>query len=334
MAAAYYPQSLTDPNFVVGLRLQAGVLALCFLLTWDRLPCGAFWLIPLLDFLAVGFIRHGSAQYVTSAGLLVLFPIFWLSASGPARKTAVASSTPATLLIVWVDTVTVGLVVDQDGNDQFMNSTQAHLRAQALPADLATYLTIAQRNAQRPNRLVSDLLATDSMEVTPALTDISAILAQCLASARPMASRNGVELLMTAPVQLRAMVDAGRIGQALGNLISNAIRYSPDGGTVTVRAWHDGAEVVCEVQDTGMGMSSAEQAQAFTKFFRADPALERSAGVGAADHPNNCGQPRRQHLAAERARVGTTRGWFCPTAPSSRSEPGSSITAPEGPPRA
>ncbi len=153
--------------------------------------------------------------------------------------------------------------------------------ADRLPADLYKFLTITQRNALRLSRLVSDLLTTDSMEVTPAGTDVSALIAESVASARPMAERNGVELLMTGPTQLWAMVDSGRIGQALDNLISNAIKYSPDGGTVTVRAWSDGTDVVCEVQDTGMGMSSAEQAQAFTKFFRAGPALERSIpGLG------------------------------------------------------
>ncbi|MHA7269377.1 sensor histidine kinase [Arthrobacter sp. HLT1-20] len=472
LAAAYYPKSLADPNFVIGLWLQAGILALCVLMPWDKLPRGSFLLIPYLDLIAVGFIRYGSAQYITSAGLLVLFPVFWLSASAIARKTAVVSSTLGTLLIVWVplflgpvpitpellakplifplmmmafsvtvvvmtasmdsqrrallrkdtelrnalalsrqreqllqtvvDTVAVGLVVvDQHGNDQFMNSTQAGIRALALPtniadpqekdlllfgygkvpltpdarpvrrailgesftnyqmwigegensraisttaramrdedgssagaviafhdntetmaalaakddfvanvshefrtpltsilgylamiadesarlpADLTTYLSIAQRNAHRLNRLVSDLLTTDTMEVTPAKTDVSALIAESVASAQPMAAKNGVELILEVPDQLRAMVDGGRIGQALDNLVSNAIKYSPDGGNVTVRAWNDGADVVCEVQDTGIGMSSAEQARVFTKFFRADPALERSIpGLG------------------------------------------------------
>ncbi|WP_243399661.1 sensor histidine kinase [Arthrobacter glacialis] len=472
LVAAYYPKTLGDPHFVIGLWLQAGILALCCLMPWDKLPRGSFLLIPYLDFIAVGFIRHGSAQFITAVGLLVLFPVFWLSASGVARKTAVVSSTLGTLLIVWVplilgparitpellakpllfpfmmmafsitvvimtasmdsqrlaieekdaklrtalnlskqreqlletvlDTVAVGIVVvDEGGNDQLMNSTQTVIHSRAMPGDIAnpqekdlllfgygkvllpaderpvrrailgesftnyqmwigegensraisttartmrnedgssagaviafhdntetmaalaakddfvanvshefrtpltsilgylamiadesdrlpqdlsTFVGITQRNALRLNRLVSDLLTTDAMEVSPAMADVSALIAESVASARPMAEKNGVELILDVPGQLRAMVDGGRIGQALDNLISNAIKYSPDGGTVTVRAWNDGADVVCEVQDTGMGMSSAEQAQAFTKFFRADPALERSIpGLG------------------------------------------------------
>lgn len=472
LAAAYYPIVLTSPQFIAGLGMQAVILALCVAVPWSRLPRGTFLLIPYLDLISVGFIRDGSTQYISAVGLLVLFPVFWLSASGFARKTAIVNSTLATLLIVWVplflgdskvtpellakplvfpfmmmafsitvvvmtasmdsqrlalqrkdvelrnalglsrqretllatvlDTVAVGIVVvDERGNDQLMNATQDGIRAQALPpgiadpqekdlllfghgkvpltaderpvrrailgesftnyqmwigegencraisttartmrhedgssagaviafhdntevmaalsakddfvanvshefrtpltsilgylgmvlddadrlpADVNKFLAITQRNALRLNRLVSDLLTTDAMEVTPAMTDVSALLAESVASAQPMAERNAVVLTMAAPAKLWAMVDAGRIGQALDNLISNAIKYSPDGGTVTVRAWCDGADVVCEVQDTGMGMSSAEQAQAFTKFFRADPALERSIpGLG------------------------------------------------------
>jgi two-component system phosphate regulon sensor histidine kinase PhoR len=67
----------------------------------------------------------------------------------------------------------------------------------------------------------------------------------------------------------------------LDNLISNAVKYSPDGGTVTVRAWTEGEELLCTIQDTGMGMNNTEQAEAFTKFFRAEPALQRAIpGLG------------------------------------------------------
>ncbi|WP_170835448.1 sensor histidine kinase [Arthrobacter alpinus] len=472
LAAAYYPMILADSRFVIGLWMQAAILALCLSVPWDKMPRGAFLLIPYLDLIAVGFIRDGSTQYITSVGLLALFPVFWLSASGFARKTAIVTSTLSTLLIVWVplllgeakvtpellakplvfpfmmmafsitvvimtasmdsqraaiqakdaelrtalklskqreqllatvlDTVAVGIVVvDEGGHDQLMNATQDTIHALAmpvdivdpqekdlllfgpgkvplpadsrpvrravlgesftnyqvwigeedqcraisttartmlnedgssagaviafhdntemmaalsakddfvanvshefrtpltsilgylamilddaerLPADINKFLAITQRNALRLNRLVSDLLTTDSMDVTPAMTDVSALIRQSVGSARPAAERNRVELAVNAPDQLWAMVDAGRIGQALDNLISNAIKYSPDGGTVTVSALINGSGLVLEVQDTGIGMNNAEQAQAFTKFFRADPALERSIpGLG------------------------------------------------------
>ncbi|MGA7205499.1 MAG: HAMP domain-containing sensor histidine kinase [Specibacter sp.] len=472
-AAGIYPEAFSNPVFVIGLWLHAVILVLCLAVPWDKLPHATFLVIPYLDFVAVGFTREGSLQYATSAGLLMLFPVFWLSASGLARKTAVFGSLLGTLFIVWtplivspaplsfellakpllfpfmmagfsvavvtmttsmdsqrqsvlakdeqlraalaasrkreqllatvLDTVAVGLVVvDARGHDQLMNSTQQAVHQLALPAhlldpeekdllvfasdkvtplgaeerpvrravngesftnypvwigpadkarafsttartmmdddgnyggaviafhditdmlaalaakddfvanvshefrtpltsilgylamaldehdrvpeDVLKFLDIAERNAQRLNRLVSDLLTSKSMAVTTALTDVAGLISDSVASAGPAADRNGVELVTEVPTSLRAVVDAGRIGQALDNLISNAIKYSPDGGTVTVRAWNDGADVLCEVADTGMGMNDAEQALAFTKFFRADPAVERSIpGLG------------------------------------------------------
>lgn len=62
-------------------------------------------------------------------------------------------------------------------------------------------------------------------------------------------------------------VDPGRILQVLGNLLSNAIRHSPDGGTVTVRARAEGEVVVLEVRGTGMDISPLDQQEVFTKFF-------------------------------------------------------------------
>jgi two-component system phosphate regulon sensor histidine kinase PhoR len=472
-AAAIYPDAFSNSVFVIGLWMHAAILILCLTVPWDKLPHATFLIIPYLDFVAVGFTREGSLQYATSAGLLMLFPVFWLSASGLARKTAIVSSLLGTLLIVWtplfvspapltlellakpllfpfmmagfsvavvtmttsmdsqrqsvlakdeqlraalaasrtreqllatvLDTVAVGLVVvDAHGHDQLMNSTQQAVHRLALPehlsdpeekdllvfasdkttplgteerpvrravngesftnypvwlgpadkarafsttartmkdddgnyagaviafhditdmlaalaakddfvanvshefrtpltsilgylamaldehdrvpGDVLKFIDIAERNAQRLNRLVSDLLTSKSMAVTTALTDVAGLISDSVASAGPAAARNGVALVTEMPKALRAVVDAGRIGQALDNLISNAIKYSPDGGTVTVRAWNDGADVLCEVADTGMGMNDAEQALAFTKFFRADPAVERSIpGLG------------------------------------------------------
>ena len=54
----------------------------------------------------------------------------------------------------------------------------------------------------------------------------------------------------------------------LDNLLSNAIKYSPDGGRVIVRSFEEDGAAVLEVSDTGMGMSEADQAEVFTKFFR------------------------------------------------------------------
>lgn len=119
---------------------------------------------------------------------------------------------------------------------------------------MVDYLAIAERNTQRLWRLAWALLAPDSMEAAPSMADVSGTVDGCLASARPLATRNAVGLLAASQEPLWANVDGDRLGQAMDNLISNAIKHSPDGGTVTVRAWADGTDAVCEVQDTALRM--------------------------------------------------------------------------------
>jgi len=63
--------------------------------------------------------------------------------------------------------------------------------------------------------------------------------------------------------------DPDRLGQAVDNLVSNAIKYTPSGGTVTVEVGASGNELLCKVTDTGVGMTEEELDQAFTRFFRA-----------------------------------------------------------------
>ncbi|MFQ4150484.1 ATP-binding protein [Arthrobacter sp. LAPM80] len=150
-----------------------------------------------------------------------------------------------------------------------------------LPSDVETYLSIASRNVDRLSSLVADLLSTDSVTLNVARADAAQLVFDSVGSAAPAAAANNVVLTTEVHTPLVAFIDARRVGQVLDNLVSNAVKYSPDGGSVTVRAWAEGSDLSCEVQDTGMGMSSAEQAEAFTKFFRAKSAMQRSIpGIG------------------------------------------------------
>ncbi|MET0842944.1 MAG: HAMP domain-containing sensor histidine kinase [Mycetocola sp.] len=153
----------------------------------------------------------------------------------------------------------------------------------ALPVEAMEYLDVAERNAQRLNRIVTDVLATASSEITVSLqqTDLSAILAARVAAAQAAADTNRVQLILDQPETVTAYVDAGQIARVMDNLLSNAIKFSPSGGTATVRVRRTAQDVVVEISDTGMGMSPDEQSQAFTKFFRS-PTHKSAAipGVG------------------------------------------------------
>ncbi len=140
-----------------------------------------------------------------------------------------------------------------------------------LPADLDQYLVVAKRNAERLLHLVTDLLsvASDTLAINLQPADLTRVIRHSIESATPRASAAGISLHLEPSGPVTGRFDPARIGQVIDNLLSNAIKYSPNGGAVTVRARRDGDNIRCEVADTGIGMTQEEQAQAFTRFFRA-----------------------------------------------------------------
>jgi signal transduction histidine kinase len=99
---------------------------------------------------------------------------------------------------------------------------------------------------------------------------------------RPQLARNGQRLTLELAEALPAVVgDADRLRQILTNLLSNALKYTPSGGHITLTAREDAGGVRVAVQDTGIGLTPDEQAQLFTPFFRAqhDP-TRRVGGTG------------------------------------------------------
>jgi len=104
--------------------------------------------------------------------------------------------------------------------------------------------------------------------VTPQAVDVAELVRASVSAAQPKANASRVALQAATPERLDAHVDAARISQVLDNLVSNAIKYSPDGGNVLVALEQQDSQLACRVSDTGMGMSSEDQVDVFTKFFR------------------------------------------------------------------
>ncbi|TKV26109.1 PAS domain-containing sensor histidine kinase [Arthrobacter sp. NamB2] len=98
----FHPDLFESQAFLVGVGLQALLLAVCVLVPWDRLPYASFLVIPLLDFIPIGFMRHGAGTIITGVGLLAVFPVIWLAASGLFPRAALAAGFLASLGIVWV----------------------------------------------------------------------------------------------------------------------------------------------------------------------------------------------------------------------------------------
>lgn len=148
------------------------------------------------------------------------------------------------------------------------------------------YLGVAERNAHRLLRLVGDLLFTAQVEsgkfnLDQKEQDLMPIITASVESARPVATAAGITLHTEVVGGLFVNGDAVRLGQACDNLISNAIKFTPSGGSVTVGLSAAGSDVVITVKDTGMGIAASELDKLFSRFFRASTATRNAVpGVG------------------------------------------------------
>ena len=134
--------------------------------------------------------------------------------------------------------------------------------------------------AQRLGRIVSDLLDLSRLESNPGHLEpmgLSSAIQVELDLARPLAEAAGVQL----EEELTDLVIAGAesdVSLAVRNLLSNAIRYTPTGGTVVVRSFDRDGRAVVEVEDTGIGIPKADQELIFHRFHRVDSARSRDTG--------------------------------------------------------
>jgi PAS domain S-box-containing protein len=154
-------------------------------------------------------------------------------------------------------------------------------QASGLTAESGEFLNIVDRNAARLERLVDDLLfmarlGSGKLELSLEDTDLAALARESVSAATPRASAQAVELGCTLEEVPAVRGDPGRLGQLLDNLISNAVKFTPDGGHVDVRVFPQNGDVAIEIADTGIGISATEQTQLFQKFFRTSAAGERA----------------------------------------------------------
>jgi signal transduction histidine kinase len=144
-------------------------------------------------------------------------------------------------------------------------------------------LTIIKKNSDRLLGLVNDLLDLSRMEAGKldlhrASLDLTRLIPEVVGSLRPLIDAKQQRLKLDLGEALPAVwADQDRVTQILTNLISNAHKYTRAEGSITVAARRDDGLVRVDVSDTGIGLSPEDQAQLFTKFFRAH---ERSPQAG------------------------------------------------------
>ena len=151
-------------------------------------------------------------------------------------------------------------------------------------ADRAAALRTIIESAQAQQRLVDDLLdvsaaAGGHLRLNPADVDLAALVRHAVDTLRPVASASGVGLEVLGDVGPRTCrLDPGRAEQVVWNLVTNALKFTPRGGRVTVRMSHDKAVARLEVADTGEGIAPAILPHVFERFTQADTSLARRHG--------------------------------------------------------
>jgi two-component system phosphate regulon sensor histidine kinase PhoR len=146
------------------------------------------------------------------------------------------------------------------------------------------FLERARNQCNRLSSLVTDLLSLSAIETRHGarpedLVDLGRVLRQALAGQMSAAEARRITLQGPDHVpNVTVMGDEEDLRQVFDNLLSNAIRYTPEGGRIWVRMRADGDETTVEVQDTGIGIEPQHRERIFERFYRADKARSRELG--------------------------------------------------------
>ncbi|MBW9120690.1 HAMP domain-containing histidine kinase [Microbacterium trichothecenolyticum] len=157
------------------------------------------------------------------------------------------------------------------------------------PDAVRASLDVAERNAERLLRIVADILAASSSSpssveasLAPQLLDARDLVRAATADALPRAAARAIIIDETGLEPATAWADPLRLRQVVDNLVSNAIAYNKDGGTVFVGTTTDGTSSWILVRDTGVGISDADRSRLFQRYYKAGGERRSGTGLGLA----------------------------------------------------
>ncbi|NWG07445.1 MAG: HAMP domain-containing protein [Chloroflexi bacterium] len=151
----------------------------------------------------------------------------------------------------------------------------------------SSFLTTIRNNVNRMATLVSDLadisrIESGNLRLEPREVPVWDVIDEVVTLTRTQITQKEQTVTVDIPKELpKAWCDRNRLAQILTNLVSNANKYTPEGGTIVVRAIRAGGMIQVKVQDNGLGMTLEDQERLFSKFFRsADDKVRESPGTG------------------------------------------------------
>jgi PAS domain S-box-containing protein len=154
----------------------------------------------------------------------------------------------------------------------------------ALTENQREFLSLTQTSVQRLTGLITEMLDLSKLEASGLQmahkpVECGPLVRQVVRTMEEQARIRGLTLALNASESLPPVLgDADRIAQVLMNLISNALKYTPQGGKVVVRLAADESQLTVRIADTGIGITPEDRARLFDKFFRADNSTTRSVG--------------------------------------------------------
>ncbi len=147
------------------------------------------------------------------------------------------------------------------------------------------FLTFINQKAENLSRIISDLLDISRIEAGRGLElfrepcDINDLITETVGSYRTCSEKHALEVLLPEE-RIQLYVDRGKVIQIMENLLSNAFKYSPQGGVVRVSARSTRGAYLLSVEDEGIGMTREQVSRAFDKFYRGDASNSAVEGTG------------------------------------------------------
>lgn len=151
--------------------------------------------------------------------------------------------------------------------------------------DLNIFFEIIKKNSDRLIRMVNNMLDIERIEMGVSelhftLVDMSILIREKAALFKPAADDKNISIILNIPDKLPICIDEDRIRQVMTNLLSNALKFSPKGTSITVNAFEDNKWLVVEVSDSSCGISPEDREKIFIKFYKGSN--KEGAGLGLA----------------------------------------------------
>jgi PAS domain S-box-containing protein len=160
--------------------------------------------------------------------------------------------------------------------------------SEAGPAEMVDYASVIRQAAEQMDGLIRDLLDVTRVEagrlaVALHRENTEELVSDALRTLAPVTEQKSIRLRLNAPEDLpEVLADRERIGQAISNLVGNAVKFSPAGGEIIVRVAVLDKDLLFSVSDKGQGMTPEQLSHAFDRFWQSSRTDRQGAGLGLA----------------------------------------------------